>query len=31
MPFVQVTIDNVKVIRDRLKIGKDHHKSYVDN
>ena len=29
--IVQVTIDNVKVFRDRLKIAQDRHKSYADN
>ena len=29
--IVQVTTDNVKVIRDRLKIALDQHKSYADN
>ena len=29
--IVQGTIDNVKVIRDRLKIAQDRQKSYVDN
>ena len=29
--IVQVTIDNVRVIKDRLKIAQDRHKSYADN
>ena len=29
--IVQVTTDNVKVIRDRLKIAQDQQKSYADN
>ena len=29
--IVQVTTDNVKVIRGRLKIAQDRQKSYVDN
>ena len=29
--IVEVTTDNVKVIRDRLKIAQDLKKSYVDN
>ena len=29
--IVQVTIDNVKVIRDKLKIAQDRQKSYADN
>ena len=29
--IVQVTTDNVNVIRDRLKIAQDRHKSYADN
>ena len=31
LEIIQVTIDNVKVIRDILKIAQDRHKSYVDN
>ena len=29
--IVQITIDNVKVIRDRLKIAQDRQKSYANN
>ena len=29
--IVQVTTNNVKVIKDRLKIAQDRHKSYADN
>ena len=29
--IVQVTTDNVMVIRDRLKIAQDRQKSYADN
>ena len=29
--IIQVTTDNVKVIRDRLKIAQDRHNSYADN
>ena len=29
--IVQVTTNNVKVIRDRLKIAQDRHKSYANN
>ena len=31
LEIVQVTTDNVKVIRDRLKMAQGRYKSYADN